>query len=108
MRLNGSFKLLYAVFYRTLKGTVTLANFTTKIVSLNLQLSLPVEKALFKQFRKIAQSTHLGLVSRILEKDTFLVIEGSNQIVTRMDLLAFISNEAKNGIANGIEKGEKL
>lgn len=76
-----------------------MANFTTKIVSLNLQLSLSVEKALFKQFRKVAPNTHLGLVSRILEKENFLVIEGSNRIVTRMDLLAFISNEAQNGIS---------
>lgn len=50
-----------------------------------------MEKALFKQFRKVSKNTHLGLASRILEKDNFLVIEESNDIVTRMDLLAFIT-----------------
>lgn len=68
---------------------------------MNLQLNLPVEKALFKQFRKVPKNTCMGLVSRILEKDNFLVIEETNDIVTRMDLLAFITkNELKNETVN--------
>lgn len=74
---------------------VTLADLTTKMVSQNLQLDATVNTIAFKQFTKVQKTTHLGLVSRILEKDEFLTIEDDvDKIVSRIDLLDFISNGA--------------
>lgn len=79
-----------------LYGAVTLADVTTKIVSQNLNLNDTVDKIAFKQFSKVTKTAHLGLISRILEKDTFLMmVDDSNaefKIVSRMDLLDFIAN----------------
>lgn len=92
------------MFHSILKGMVTLALLTKKIVSQNLQLSSTVESALFKQFRTVSTITILGLASRILEIDEFIVVEKPLAIVTRMDVLGFI----KRGIAaNGAQKNGK-
>lgn len=85
---------------------VTLALLTNKVVSYNLQLTSTAESALFKQFRKVPANTILGLVSRILEIDEFVVVEEPLSIVTRMDVLEFVkkakpANGESNGAANG-------
>lgn len=78
------------LFHRTLVGTVTLALLTKKVVTFNLPLTSSVESALFKQFRKVSSNTNLGLVSRILEIDDFVVVEEPLSVVTRLDVLNFI------------------
>ncbi|XP_037027961.1 cystathionine beta-synthase [Bradysia coprophila] len=74
----------------TLAGTVTLALLTKKVVTFNLPLTSTVESALFKQFRQVPSNTNLGLVSRILEIDDFVIVEAPLSVVTRMDVLNFI------------------
>jgi len=82
----------------SLQGTVTLAHLTKKIVTFNLQMTSTVETALFKQFRKVPANTNLGLVSRILEIDEFVVVEEPLSIVSRIDVLGFIKKgKASNG-----------
>lgn len=61
----------------SLKGTATLAELMVKVGNFNLKPKDKIDRAVFKQFRKITKTTHLGLASRILEKDPFaLVVEG--------------------------------
>lgn len=84
-----SFNHLF-LFRRTLVGTVTLALLTKKVVTFNYPLTSSVEGALFKQYRKVPSNTILGLVSRILEIDDFLVVEEPLSVVTRLDVLKFI------------------
>ncbi|KAJ6637068.1 Cystathionine beta-synthase [Pseudolycoriella hygida] len=76
----------------TFIGMVTLALLTKKVVTFNLSLSSKVKSALFKQFRKVPSNTILGLVSRILEIDDFLVVEEPLSVVTRLDVLEFVKN----------------
>lgn len=80
---------------------VTLAILTKKVVSFNLPLTSSVESALYKQFRKVPSNTNLGLVSRILEIDDFLVVEEPLSIVTRMDVLNFVKSGKTTNGANG-------
>lgn len=78
---------------------VTLALLTKKVVTFNLSLTSTVESALYKQFRKIPSNTILGLVSRILEVDDFVVVEEPLSIVTRLDVLNFVKRgKATNGV----------
>lgn len=89
-----------------LLGVVTLALLTKKVVSQNFDLNRPVKDALFKQFRTVPANTELGLVSRILEIDDFLVIGGSWDIVVRSDFLSYVASgpKASNGSSNGHAK----
>lgn len=91
---------------KTLKGVLTLAHVTKRVVSMNLQLTDAVDRAVFKQFRKITVDTELGLVARILEMDEFAIVvddDGRYRFVTRMDLLTFIGGSSKptNGTNSG-------
>lgn len=104
---------------------------TKKVVSQNYQLAEPIDKALFKQFRRVSKDAVLGLVSRILETDEFLVVvdEADRPIstVTHLDWLNFISDDTKaantvgapvaktvsngsvaNGAANGVQSNGHL
>ncbi|GAB0094417.1 Cystathionine beta-synthase [Sergentomyia squamirostris] len=84
-----------------IKGTATLAELMLKIGNFNINGKDPIERAVFKQFRKITKETTLGLTSRILEKDPFVVIvenkggvEKPVGIITRMDLLSYIMDHS--------------
>jgi hypothetical protein len=46
-----------------------------KILDLSLNPSDPIEKALFKKFIKIEFNTTIGRLSRILEKELFVVVD---------------------------------
>lgn len=71
---------------------------------MNLSLSTPVKDALYKQYRTIPQTSNLALAARILEKDDFLLIEGNDFLITRKDILEFITDggQTENGVKNGI------
>lgn len=95
-----------------LVGFVSLKHLTKKVVSQNYNLNDPIDKAIFKQFRRVTEHTILGLVSRILETDEFVaVVNASGRsigVITHMHLLEFISNGKKtvedknttNGVAH--------
>lgn len=78
-------------------GAVTSATMTTKIVTANIKLEEPVTRALFKLFRKVDKETSLGLASRILEKDNFLVVVNEDEtplsVITQNDFLAYVAKQ---------------
>ncbi|XP_055298225.1 cystathionine beta-synthase [Sitodiplosis mosellana] len=82
-----------------LEGFLALKHLTKKVVSQNYQLANPIDKALFKQFRRVAKDTVLGLVSRILETDEFAaVVDEADRpigVVTHLDWLNFITDDSK-------------
>jgi len=83
----------------TFKGMITLALLTKKVVTFDLPLTSTVEYALYKQFRTVPSNTILGLVSRILEVDDFVVVDEPLSIVTRLDVLKFVKRgKTTNGV----------
>lgn len=85
--------------YRKLEGFLALKHLTKKVVSQNFKLTDPIDKALFKQFRRVTRDTVLGLVSRILEIDEFVaVVDDADRpvgIVTHLDWLTFVADDSK-------------
>lgn len=79
-------------------------------MSQNYHLGDPIDKALFKQFRRVTKDSVLGLVSRILETDEFVVVvdeaDRPVSIVTHLDWLNFISNDsqAANTVGSAVSK----
>lgn len=55
-------------------GMATMTNLMTMLVSTKVKPNDPISKAIAKQFRKVTPETNLGLVSRILEKDSFVLV----------------------------------
>lgn len=53
---------------------VSHGNLMSKIINSNIQATDTVGKALYTQFTKINEDTTLGRVSRILEKDPFVLV----------------------------------
>lgn len=91
---------------------MNLKHITKKVVSQNYKFNDTVEKALFKMFRRVTKDTILGLVSRILEIDEFVVVVDENDrpisIITNFDLLSFIADDSKAAntvIGGAVTKG---
>jgi cystathionine beta-synthase len=59
---------------KKLKGIATTNHLLNKVLDLSLNLSDPIEKALFKKFIKIDYDATVGKLSRILEKESFVVV----------------------------------
>ncbi|KFM60452.1 Cystathionine beta-synthase, partial [Stegodyphus mimosarum] len=92
-----------------IKGMITLGNIMAKIMAGNLMTTSLVSDILYTKFHKITLETSLGRLSRILDRGHFaLVVHNQRQfvdkekietkqivigIVTRMDLISFITNE---------------
>uniref|UniRef100_A0A3P8R575 Cystathionine beta-synthase n=1 Tax=Astatotilapia calliptera TaxID=8154 RepID=A0A3P8R575_ASTCA len=83
-------------------GMVTLGNMLSSILAGKINLSDPVSKVLYKQFKQITLTDNLGKLSSILEIDHFALVvheqiqcEYSNQmvfgVVTAVDLLNFVT-----------------
>ncbi|XP_021940064.1 cystathionine beta-synthase isoform X2 [Zootermopsis nevadensis] len=109
------------------QGTVTLGNLVTRMVNSKVLPTDAVEKVLYRQFRKIKLDATLGRLSRILEKDHFVLVvhpqilytdqEATESrdviigIVTPIDLLSFITDkdnrERKMAYENGAERGSE-
>lgn len=95
----------------TIKGMVSLPNLTSKLLNRLAKPTDPVSRAIFKQFVRVDQNDTAGHVSRILEKDAFvLVVKKEDKstnvetvvgVLTQRDMLFYISN-AENAI-NGDE-----
>lgn len=82
-----------------IKGFITLEKLLSSLIAGEVKHSDPAEKALIKQYRKVATATTLGRLSRMLQKDIYTVVldEYNNGaligILTQIDLLNFICNE---------------
>jgi len=87
-------------------GVVTDGNLTAKLTSGRLQVTDAVEKAMFKNHKKVSLSTTLGELSRIFDRHHYALVfseqrcysEGKFQmrsmvfgVVTRIDLLSYIT-----------------
>jgi len=87
-------------------GVVTEGNLMSMLVRKKVSKLDPVQRALFKRFRTVNVDTPLGEVSRLLDRDSFVLVlstqrcyTGKDQltsrstifsIVTRLDLLSYI------------------
>ncbi|XP_046604575.1 cystathionine beta-synthase isoform X1 [Neodiprion virginianus] len=89
----------------SIQGVVTLNDLTRSLISGKVKSTDCARKVLFKQFRKLTTCASLGRLSRILEKDAYVVIVNAKQttsavgIATQMDLLNYISEPHSNGTA---------
>lgn len=77
-------------------GSVSSAVLMPKVMSGNVALSEPVTRALYKLFRRVNKATELGLLSRILEKDSFVVVLDDDNVspaavLTQTDLLTYVA-----------------
>ena len=71
-----------------LLGIATIMNLMNKILDRSLNASDPISKHLFKKFVKINDETTVGRLSRILEKESYVVVVGKYE-------------KAQNGKTNG-------
>lgn len=78
-------------------GTVTAGNLSSLMVKGRITANDPVEKALYKQFRKVSPNSVLADLGAIFDRDPFALIVPDDApatvtgVVTRIDLLNFIS-----------------
>lgn len=63
-----------------LQGMATVNHIMCKILDRSLQLNDPISKGLFKKFLKIKMDTSLGRLSRILEKEPYVVVVQNREI----------------------------
>jgi predicted transcriptional regulator len=95
-------------------GMVTMGNLTSQITSGRVEATDSVSKVLYKQFRQIPLDTKLGVLSKIFDKDHFVLVVTTQRcysgpqtvtqktviygVVTRVDLLNYIvSNRREKG-----------
>ncbi|XP_011871860.1 PREDICTED: cystathionine beta-synthase [Vollenhovia emeryi] len=79
------------------KGVVTLDALLSSLISGTVNRSDCAEKVMIKQFTKVAASTALGRVSRILEKEPYAVVVNDKDapigLVTQRDIFNFITKD---------------
>jgi len=92
-------------------GVLTESKLMSSLIRNKATPSDPVEKFLYKQFKKVDTSAKLGDISRMLDRDHFVLITSTQRcyqsdgsvsdkttifsIVTRIDLLNFITRKAE-------------
>jgi len=77
-------------------GTVTIGNLTSCVVSGRIGLDDCVEKALYRQFKKVSPNTNLAILSRLFSNNSFVIVEENGKIVgvaSGIDLLNYISRD---------------
>uniref|UniRef100_V5G5S7 Cystathionine beta-synthase n=1 Tax=Anoplophora glabripennis TaxID=217634 RepID=V5G5S7_ANOGL len=88
-------------------GVVTLQNLMTKLLAGTVQSNENTDKVIVRIYPKVYKTANLGLVSRILEKESYILLldkqgTGSSQIekplgiITPIDLLQYISKNQKD------------
>lgn len=102
-------------------GMVTEANVLTQLLRKKVNKTDAVSKVIYSQFRQVPTDTKIGKVSRILDKDHFVLVTSQQKcytgtsesmtkttvfsIVTRIDILNFImsrNNEGSVGASAGV------
>jgi len=110
MKKEGFDQLPVAETDGTIKGMVTLGSLMSRLVSKKAEAKTPVQDVLYNQFKRVTLNTPLGKVSRILERDHFVLVVHNQRIsdnndaveertviigiVTQIDLLNYITNNA--------------
>lgn len=81
-----------------IEGMATIPSLLNMLVSSKVQPNDEIKMAIVRQFRKVACNTTLGVLSRILEKESFVLVvdnkngkEEVNGLLTNIDLLDFIT-----------------
>ncbi|KFB40177.1 AGAP000162-PA-like protein [Anopheles sinensis] len=98
----------------TIKGVVHLPNLMAKVLNRQAKPTDPVTRAIFKQFVKVDQNDNVGRASRILEKDSFVLITKQEQsaidasskevlvgVLTQRALFEYISAQQQVAATNG-------
>jgi len=79
------------------KGIVTLDALLSNLISGTVNRNDCAEKTMIKQFTKITASTTLGKVSRILEKEPYVVVVNDDDtligLLSRIDIFNFITKD---------------
>lgn len=84
---------------KQVKGFIVLEQLLSSIIAGEIKKVDLAEKALVKQFRKVALGTHLGRLSRILKTDSFTAVFDEHNhgvlvgVLTQTDLYDFIRND---------------
>lgn len=81
-------------------GMAAQTQMLNKMLAFNLKPTDTIEKFVYKAFRKVSSTTGIGKVSRILEKEPFVVItsvstngeERALGVVKKIDILNYITN----------------
>ncbi|XP_065055705.1 cystathionine beta-synthase-like protein [Rhopilema esculentum] len=92
-------------------GMITLGNLMSRTIAGKVTPETPLSECIYSKFKKVSLNTSLGSLSRILDHEYFALVVHSQRlyaardesatkeiifgIVTRMDLLRFITNEAQ-------------
>lgn len=98
-------------------GVLTTGHVMSELMRAKAKPSDPVENIVYKQFKTVTLNTKLGLLSRMLDTDHFVLVvqdqrqfEGQGKesmkkmifgIATRIDLLNFIAQNMENHLDNG-------
>lgn len=98
----------------SIKGVVHLPNLMAKVLNRQAKPTDPVTRAIFKQFVKVDQNDNVGRASRILEKDSFILITKQEQsaidasskevlvgVLTQRALFEYISAQQQVAATNG-------
>ncbi|CAH1972802.1 unnamed protein product [Acanthoscelides obtectus] len=89
-------------------GVVTLQNLTSALIESRIKPNESIEKLISRIYPKVYKTTNLGVVARILEKESYCLLleshgSGATQvdkpvgIATHIDLLQFITNKPEGG-----------
>jgi len=102
-------------------GMVSLGNLTSQVVSGRVMPDDPVSKCIFKQFRSVSLATTLGSLSKIFDRDHFVLVITTQRcytgpgtattrsvvygVVTRIDLLNYIVTNQKAKVHKALAGG---
>jgi cystathionine beta-synthase len=88
-----------------LLGLATVSNVMNKILERSLKASDPIEKGLMKKFVRISSEASIGKLSRILEKESFVVATVEEKEENRMQNGSEKNGHGVNGALNGHSNG---
>ena len=65
---------MFFYFVRLIKGVVTLGSLMSRLLSKKAEPKTPVDQVLYSQFKRVTLDTTLSKVSRILERDHYVIV----------------------------------
>ena len=77
--LNSNF-LCFPYLIRSIKGVVTLGSLMTRILSKKAEPKTQVHQVLYGQFKSVQLDTTLSKVSRILERDHYVMVTHNQRL----------------------------
>jgi len=79
-------------------GTVTIGNLTALVLSGRAGIDDPVERVLYRQFKKVTPTTSLAYLSQVFSNNTFVIVVDETEgkivgVASAIDLLGYISSK---------------